>query len=104
MPTTFKTQRLFEYTFQDWFDVHSPFNTKSFAMRLAKNSLRNYACLYNRYIKKYIIHSNSYCIRCFSKDNLTIDHIKPVSLGGENTLDNVQILCATCNFKKGNRV
>jgi len=34
---------------------------------------------------------------------LTIDHVKPVSKGGLNTMDNVQILCYTCNRRKGNR-
>lgn len=34
---------------------------------------------------------------------LTIDHVRPVSRGGTNTMDNVQILCAKCNESKGNR-
>lgn len=34
---------------------------------------------------------------------LTIDHVIPVSRGGSNTMDNVQILCYTCNRRKGNR-
>lgn len=34
---------------------------------------------------------------------LTIDHVVPVSKGGMNTMDNVQILCYTCNRRKGNR-
>lgn len=34
---------------------------------------------------------------------LTIDHVVPVSKGGVNTMDNVQILCYTCNRRKGNR-
>lgn len=34
---------------------------------------------------------------------LTIDHVRPVSKGGTNTMDNVQILCYTCNRRKGNR-
>jgi 5-methylcytosine-specific restriction endonuclease McrA len=105
MPPTIKTQRLFEYTLQDWIEVHRPFNNyEGLMMRYAKNSLRNYACLYNRYVKKYIINERSVCAKCNTKEYLTIDHIKPVSLGGENTLDNIQILCKSCNFKKGNRV
>lgn len=34
---------------------------------------------------------------------LTIDHVVPISKGGMNTMDNVQILCARCNEAKGNR-
>lgn len=34
---------------------------------------------------------------------LTIDHVVPVSKGGTNTMDNTQLLCYTCNRRKGNR-
>lgn len=34
---------------------------------------------------------------------LTIDHVVPVSMGGDNSMSNVQILCARCNESKGNR-
>lgn len=32
---------------------------------------------------------------------LTVDHIIPRSLGGSEELDNLQPMCADCNFKKG---
>ncbi len=34
----------------------------------------------------------------------SIDHIIPVSKGGDNTLSNVQVICLSCNFKKSNKV
>jgi hypothetical protein len=33
---------------------------------------------------------------------LTVDHIQPKSLGGNDSIENLQPMCAGCNFKKGN--
>ena len=44
------------------------------------------------------------CIFCKTTKNLTIDHIIPLSRGGTNALKNIQILCKTCNEKKGDKV
>lgn len=33
-----------------------------------------------------------------------VDHKKPISHGGTNDLDNLQLTCAFCNLSKGNRV
>lgn len=33
---------------------------------------------------------------------LHVDHIVPFSKGGPTTLDNLQLLCASCNLAKGN--
>ena len=34
----------------------------------------------------------------------TSDHIYPKSLGGSNEIENLQLMCASCNHKKGNRI
>lgn len=44
------------------------------------------------------------CVLCRARTNLTLDHIWPWSLGGEDTLDNLRVLCRPCNSRKGARV
>ena len=44
---------------------------------------------------------NHLCLRCGAEDDLSIDHIVPVSKGGQNTIDNLQTLCMPCNVSKG---
>lgn len=40
------------------------------------------------------------CLNCKSPERLTIDHIMPISKGGDNHLDNLQTLCKSCNSRK----
>lgn len=44
------------------------------------------------------------CSTCGTTENLSLDHIHPWSLGGPDTIDNLQTLCRGCNSKKGARV
>lgn len=43
------------------------------------------------------------CKQCGTQDDLTIDHIVPVSKGGSDDPDNLQLLCQNCNSQKGDR-
>ena len=36
-------------------------------------------------------------------DYVSVDHIIPLSWGGGNTRENIQLLCSSCNSKKGNK-
>ena len=52
-------------------------------------------------IRKVVLKNSGYCCNfCSSYDNLEIDHINPVSLGGTNDILNLQVLCSSCNSKK----
>ena len=41
-----------------------------------------------------------YCHQKFSKENLTMDHVKPVIRGGKSSKTNVVVCCKACNSKK----
>ena len=44
------------------------------------------------------------CQKCGATEDLTIDHIIPLALGGSNDLSNFHTLCQSCNSSKGNRL
>lgn len=45
-----------------------------------------------------------YCNQRIHKQDLTMDHLVPVSKGGKTNWDNMVTSCSDCNCKKGNRM
>jgi len=43
---------------------------------------------------------NRECTKCHSKEDLTVDHIYPRSLGGLSDIENLRTLCRSCNSKR----
>jgi len=44
------------------------------------------------------------CTDCGSTENLTVDHIVPLSRGGTSIPANLVTLCEQCNVRKGNHI
>lgn len=47
-------------------------------------------------LKKYPV-----CVECGSEEDLTIDHVRGISVGGKNLVSNMVTLCRSCNGRKG---
>lgn len=50
-----------------------------------------------------LIKKNNKCLHCGYSEKLSIDHVIPLIKGGSNHTSNLQILCISCNSKKGSK-
>ncbi|KAK3243161.1 hypothetical protein CYMTET_47165 [Cymbomonas tetramitiformis] len=53
--------------------------------------------------RSILLRDNYKCQYCGCGENLTIDHVKPVSKGGPWSWDNLVTACSRCNTKKGSK-
>lgn len=68
-------------------------DVQTMRMQFNKNSKKIFQRIVNR--------DGNACKICGTTNKLTVDHIIPLSKGGSNDDDNFQILCFSCNRKKG---
>jgi 5-methylcytosine-specific restriction endonuclease McrA len=54
--------------------------------------------------RKLVKRFGSRCMACGKTGWVTLDHIIPTSLGGDNSLRNLQLLCISCNEEKDDKV
>lgn len=54
-------------------------------------------------LKVVMARYGDHCLACGSREKLVVDHVLSGFQGGTDTLDNLQPLCASCNFRKGLR-
>lgn len=63
----------------------------------------------NATLKKLLVAQDNYCFYCgcslfaYQDSYFSIDHVYPLSHGGERTLINLVGSCRTCNTKKSNK-
>lgn len=52
---------------------------------------------------KELFDQQKFCSWCYSEENLSLDHIQPISKGGAHSVNNIMILCRNCNSSKGDK-
>ena len=77
-----------EYNEQFWAEseIRDPSNRRAIPTRVRKAVLEKY---------------NGTCAWCGSREEPEIDHIVPLREGGTNAIENLQVLCKSCNTRKG---
>lgn len=56
----------------------------------------------NLYIRD--LYTCQYCSNEYSRNNLTLDHVRPISKGGRTEWTNIVAACVSCNTLKGNKM
>lgn len=79
------------------------------AIDFTKNALGTYGrtnwCKACHAKRKRIQYSKNKCHYCRKKFNkLTMDHVIPLSKGGEHSASNIVPACLSCNLKKGSKI
>jgi hypothetical protein len=79
-------------------------NKDRFAIHVAnsknkRKGVKTYKILDKEFRRLY----SSCCSFCGSKNKITMDHIIPISRGGNHSVGNLQPLCQSCNSSKNNR-
>lgn len=71
--------------------------------RKVRNLMRSKWESMSRRIRPIILEQDDFtCQICGDTDGpLEIDHIVPLALGGTNDIENLQVLCRSCNRRKG---
>ena len=50
------------------------------------------------------LYTCQYCSVQFPRKQLTLDHVRPISMGGKTSWDNIVAACGPCNTRKGNKM
>ena len=56
---------------------------------------------YRRWYAELVTTYSERCMHCSASENLVVDHVLSIAKGGRSELNNLQLLCASCNNAKG---
>jgi 5-methylcytosine-specific restriction endonuclease McrA len=90
--------------YDDWVVRSSSWETRVPAVIMLKDMMRRKRL--PRFSKTNIylrdLYTCQYCNISFPRSQLTLDHVRPLSLGGKTTWKNIVAACGSCNSTKGN--
>jgi len=81
---------------------HQPEIIESVRMRDKKYRKATWARV-RRQVAVVLLTPDAKCVYCGSVEDLTLDHIKPQSLGGTHDISNLVVACRTCNSSKNDK-
>jgi HNH endonuclease len=70
---------------------------------LSAQKRRELKTTYKAVLLALVARDGAQCAHCAAQNDLSIDHITPLIRGGTNDLDNLQLLCRSCNSSKSDR-
>lgn len=91
--------------YDDWIVRSESWETKVPAVIMLKEFMRRRRRPRFSKINLYIrdLYTCQYCLNEFTKPNLTLDHVIPISKGGKTQWTNIVAACNRCNTTKGNK-
>ena len=92
--------------YDDWIVRSNSWETRVPAVIMLKEMYRRRR---NPRFSKYNVHLRDYftcqfCLTSFPKQQLTLDHVIPISRGGKTNWENIVSACGPCNSKKGSKL
>lgn len=92
--------------YDDWVVRSEHWETKVPAVIMLKDMLKRKRrprfTKYNLYLRD--LFTCQYCSTQLPQTQLTLDHVRPISLGGKTNWENIVAACGPCNSRKGNKM
>ena len=92
--------------YDDWVVRSASWETKVPAVIMLKEFMRRRRRPRFSKVNLYIrdLYTCQYCSLEFPRQHLTLDHVRPLSMGGRTKWDNIVAACQRCNTAKGNKM
>lgn len=84
-------------------DYHEDIKRFEYGRGIAYRTRQEFGTMRDALMSALIDRDGNKCKICGTVENITIDHIIPVVKGGKNIISNLQLLCKSCNSRKGAR-